>query len=198
MTKILLIRHALTDSVGKCLSGRTPGVHLNEEGKKQAINLANRLEYIPIDLMYSSPLERARETAHPIAETHNLLYEVSDHFLEIDFGDWTNCNIEGLRNDNQFRLFNSYRSITRIPGGETMHEAQMRIVRGIEFVREQNPEKTVAIVSHADMIRAAITMYTGIHLDMMNRIEISPASVSILEMFEDTTRLLLLNDTGHL
>jgi broad specificity phosphatase PhoE len=198
MTKILLIRHALTESVGKYISGRAPGVFLNEEGKRQALMLANKLKRIAIDAIYSSPLERTLETAETIAKSHQLLCKVSCHFQEIDFGDWTNCTIEELKNNKQFRLFNSYRSVTRIPGGETISEAQIRMIKGIELIREQHHEQTIAIISHMDMIRSAIAFYAGIPLDMFHRLEISPASVSILEMFEDTARLLLVNDTGYL
>jgi probable phosphomutase (TIGR03848 family) len=196
MIKIFLIRHALTDHTGKNLSGRMPGVLLNEEGKKQAIKLAQRLSDIPFAAIFSSPLERAVQTAGPIAQHHNLSVIVSDDFLEIDFGDWTNGAIEDLKRDCQFKLFNYFRSGTRIPGGENMSGAQMRIIRGIEHLHSLYAGKTVAVVSHADMIKSAIGYYAGIHMDILHRIEISPASVSIIEIYEETSRILLVNDTG--
>jgi probable phosphoglycerate mutase len=198
MTKILLIRHALTDSVGKYLSGRTPGVYLNETGRKQAYELAECLTSYPISAVYSSPLERAIETAESIAGIHNLNVITSDNFTEIDFGNWTNTSIESLSNDSYFHYFNTFRSNTRIPGGETMLEAQLRIVKGLQKLSIQNLNKTVAVVSHADLIKSAIAYYTGIPIDLMQRLEISPASVSILEFFEDTVGLSLLNYTGKL
>lgn len=197
MTKFLLIRHALTDSVGKQLSGRTPGLFLNEEGKNQAVDLAARLKKYPIAAIYSSPLERAVETATPLAKSHNLSCIASDDFLEIDYGKWTNCTIEELKNDPQFQRFNTFRSCTRIPDGELMSEAQQRIVKGLEKLQKLYPDKTVAIISHADIIKAAVAYYAGIHLDMFHRIEISPASVSIVELYDDTARILLLNETGN-
>ena len=198
MTKFLLIRHATTDTVGKKLSGRTAGVHLNEKGKAQAQELAKKLANTSIAAIYSSPLERAVETAEPIATTHQLEIFINNNFLEIDFGAWTNASFETLQNEKQFQLFNSFRSATRIPGGELMLEAQARIVAGMQQLCIQHPDETVAIVSHADLIKAAITYYAGIHLDLFQRIEISPASVNIVEVYEETARVMLVNGGGEL
>ena len=197
MTKILLIRHATTDSVGKRLSGRTPGVHLNSEGQAQAQKLALRLAGLPIAAIYSSPLERALETAGPLAENHNLQTIINKDFLEIDFGKWTNRTFIELQNEPQFKLFNQFRSGTRIPDGELMLEAQARIVSGLQKLCAQYPQKTIAVVSHSDLIKAAVAYYAGIHLDMFQRLEISPASVSIIQIFEETAQILLVNDTGE-
>lgn len=193
MTKILLIRHALTDSVGKNLSGRTPGIHLNNEGRNQASRLAAFLREEKIDAIYSSPLERALETAEEIARPHNLKIISSGDFLEIDFGNWTNLGINELKDDPWFKSFNMFRSATRIPGGELMYEAQLRIVSGLQKICKNNEDQVVAVVSHADMIRSVIAWYTGIPLDMMYRIEISPASVSIIEIYDSSAKLMLLN-----
>src|SRR3954453_15450483 len=126
MTKFLLIRHATTNTVGKKLSGRLAGVHLNEQGLKQAQHLAERLANIPIAAIYSSPLERAIETAEPVAKTHQLETIIQQDFIEIDFGEWTNRSIEELRNQKEFQLFYTFRSVTRIPGGELTLETQAR------------------------------------------------------------------------
>lgn len=198
MTRFLLIRHATTDSVGKRLSGRTPGVPLNEAGRAQARKLAERLAGLPIAAIYSSPLERAVQTAEPLAKVRNLAAVISQDFLEINFGDWTNCPFEELESQPLFQRFNSFRSGTRIPGGELMLEAQARIVAGLERLRTRHPHETVAVVSHADLIKAAVAYYTGIQLDMFQRLEISPASVSMVELYDETARILLVNDTGEL
>src|SRR4051794_2156899 len=132
MTKFLLIRHAATDTAGKKLTGRMDGVHLNEQGIKQVQHLAERLSNIPVAAIYSSPLERAIETAEPIAKSHQLEIVIQQDFIEIDFGKWNNCSIEELRTHKQFQLFNTFRSVTRIPGGELMLEAQARMVAGLQ------------------------------------------------------------------
>lgn len=193
MTRFLLIRHATTNAVGKKLSGRTAGVHLNAEGQTQAIKLAEQLAGMPINAVYSSPLERAVETAEPIAKMHHLETIICNDFLEIDFGEWTNASFETLQNEHQFHLFNSFRSITRIPGGEMMLEAQTRMIAGLQRLCTQHPNETVAVVSHSDLIKAAIAYYAGIPLDLFQRIEISPASVSIVEVYAETARIMLMN-----
>jgi probable phosphomutase (TIGR03848 family) len=198
MTRILLIRHATTNSVGKHLSGRMTGVHLNEAGIIQAQHLSERLRELPLAAIYSSPLERAVQTAEPIAKVLGLPYIISEDFLEIAFGEWTNCAFEDLRDQPQFGRFNSFRSCTRIPGGELMIEAQVRMIRGIEKLCLQHQDQTVAVVSHADLIKAALAHYAGIHIDMFQRIEISPASVSVIEIYDDTARVMLVNDTGKI
>jgi probable phosphoglycerate mutase len=198
MTRFLLIRHGNTDAVGKRLAGRTKGVHLNEEGKEQVQKLSARLKGLPISALYSSSLERALETAEPISRLLNQRIIVNDDFLELDFGDWTNKMIDEVKNDPQFNRFNIFRSSARIPGGELMPEAQLRIINGMQKLCGQHEGETIAIVSHGDIIKAAITYYAGIHLDLFQRIEISPASVSIVEVFDDTARILVVNDTGQL
>ena len=196
MTRFLLIRHATTDSVGKRLSGRKPGVHLNEQGQEEAKNLAERLIHVPIAAIYSSPLERALETAEPVATSHHLQTIICEDFLEINFGEWTDLSFEELQNEPQFQRFNNFRSTTRIPGGELMPEAQTRFIAGLQKLCLQHPGETVAVVSHSDLIKAAIAYYAGIHLDLFQRLEISPASVSIIELYDETARILLMNDVG--
>lgn len=196
MTRFLLIRHATTDAVGKRLSGRKKGVHLNEKGQGEAQHLAGRLASLPLNAIYSSKLERALQTAAPIAATHGLDVTANDHFLELDFGDWTDCSFEDMEQQPAFKRFNAFRSCTRIPGGETMLEAQARMVNGIEQLCNQHRDETIAIVSHSDLIKATLAYYAGIHLDMFQRIEISPASVSIIELYDETARIMLMNHTG--
>jgi probable phosphomutase (TIGR03848 family) len=198
MTRFLLIRHATNHTVGKRFAGRMQGVHLNDEGKAQAQHLAERLSSLPIAAVYSSPLERAVETAEPLAGVLNQQTITSDDFLELELGEWTNTAFEDLAGEPQFRLFNSFRSCTRIPGGELMLEAQARIITGLGKLVARHPGQTVAVVSHADLIKAAVAYYAGIHLDLFQRIEISPASVSVVELYEDTARILLLNHTGDI
>lgn len=198
MTKFLLIRHATTDALGKSLSGRHPGIKLNQQGKLEAAALANRLSALKISAIYSSPLERAIQTATPIAGLHNLICNVTNDFQELDFGSWTNKPFSELGNDEVFKRFNVFRSGTRIPGGEMMQEAQCRIVRGLEKLTKDHPGETVAVVSHSDMIKVAVACYTGMHLDLMQRLEISPASVSIIDVYSDFASLQLLNHCGNL
>lgn len=197
MSRILLIRHGLTDSTGKYLSGRSSGLFLNEKGRQQVQRLAERLKDLPIAAIYCSPLERAVQTATPLADLLHLPCIISGDFQEINFGEWTNKSVEEMRDDPLFKQFNTFRSSTRIPGGELASETQQRVISGIEKLHEVHPEQTVAVFSHADPIRTAIAYYAGIPIDLYMRIEISPASVSILERFNNTARIVLLNAMSH-
>lgn len=196
MTKILLIRHGSTDALGKHLSGRKPGVHLNERGKKEAQELSQYLRRSSLSYIYSSPLERAMETAQFIADIHQLKIIVSEEFSELNYGAWTNAQFTDLSKEENFQRFNDFRSITRIPSGELMPEAQLRIIKGIEKLCLKHPDDTVAVISHADLIKSAIAYYAGIHLDMFHRLEISPASVSMIEIKERVIRILFINYPG--
>jgi probable phosphoglycerate mutase len=198
MTKFLLIRHATTDSVGNTLSGRMPGVSLNDAGRLQAQKLAERLAGVRLAALYSSPLQRAVETALPICRVLNIDHQTSEDFMEIEFGEWTGLAFKKLEEQARFQQFNKFRSNTRIPGGESMPEAQLRMIKGLEYLCSRHQNETVAIVGHSDMIKAAVAYYAGIHLDLFHRIEISPASISIIEIFDETARILLVNDTGEI
>lgn len=196
MTTFLLIRHASCGGLGRTLWGRTPGVCLNETGRIEARRLAERLRGITLQAIYSSPLERALETAETIARSMNLEVSTNPAFDEVDFGDWTGKSFDTLANDERWRRFNSVRSATRIPGGESFVEVQTRIVTEMERISAHN--ERVAIVSHADVIKAAIGYFTATPIDLLQRIEISPCSVSAIVIENDSVRLLTINNTSDL
>lgn len=198
MTRFLLIRHAATDSVGKFLSGRQGGISLNHEGYRQAQQLAENLKDVSAAAIFSSPMERALQTAAPLQTLWKVPVLPMHDFNEIDFGDWTGASIDSLNADEAFRLFNTFRSIRRIPGGESMAEAQLRIVNGMGNLARTYEGQTVAIISHADMIRAALLFYLGMPLDLFSRLEISVCSTSIVEVFAETSRVTLINYTGDI
>ena len=193
MTRFLLIRHAATDAVGKRLSGRMAGIHLNEEGQQQAELMAEWLADVPLAAVYSSPLERAMETALPLAKKRVLQVETDAAFIELDFGEWTNFEIDELELQPAFALFNKFRSVHGVPGGEDMLQAQHRFVQRMQQLSEKHPGQTIAIVSHSDMIRSALAHYAGIHIDLFQRLEISPAAVSVVEVYEETVRIQMIN-----
>lgn len=193
MTTFYLIRHAVNDLVGKTIAGRMPGVSLNREGRRQAEQLAERLAEEPIQLIFSSPLERAVETAMPLAKRLGKDVQISEALNEIDFGDWTNQTCEHLAGLPWWQRWNTFRSGTRIPGGEIMLDVQTRMVNEIQRLHTGYPEKTVALFSHGDPIRGALAYYLGAPLDLFQRIEIDPASVSILVLSENGPRVVGLN-----
>jgi probable phosphoglycerate mutase len=197
MTTFLLIRHALCDPVGKLIAGRTPGIHLNDRGRRQAAALAIRLERLPVAEVRSSPLERAVETAQALAGVFGLPVVRDERLNEVDFGDWTGRTLTELDRIPEWRDFNERRSSTRIPGGEAIREVVSRSTAALDQVR-RTPElagRLVAVVSHGDVLRSLVAHCIGMDLDAIHRIEIAPASVSILLSEGDNWRLLLLNST---
>jgi probable phosphomutase (TIGR03848 family) len=198
MTTFLLIRHALCDPVGSSIAGRQPGIHLNEDGKRQAAQLADRLAGLPLAAMYSSPLERAQQTAEAVAAKHRLQVHPLEGVQEIDFGDWTGKTLAELEPLPEWRAFNSFRSGTRIPGGENMAEVLARALGALEQLRQRHPGPgaLVGVVTHGDVLRVVLAHALGVPFDFMHRLELSPASVSILEIEDFGSRVLLVNSTG--
>lgn len=198
MTGFLLIRHGMTDLVDRAVAGWAPGVHLNDKGRAQAARLAERLAGAPIKAIYSSPLERARETAEPVSRKLGLDVQVVEELGEVVFGEWTGRELSELNNDPLWRRFNSLRSLMRAPGGETQLETQARMIAALERLRERHPRQTIAVVSHGDVIKAAIAHYAGIPLDLFHRIEISVASVSVIAVGDHGPHIICVNNTGEL
>jgi probable phosphomutase (TIGR03848 family) len=197
-TRILLIRHGLNDYVKEHrLAGRTPGVHLNAEGLAQAAALAERLGAAALAAIYSSPLERACETAAPVAGRHGLTVQSLDGVLETDCGAWTGQSLDELSKDDLWRQVQGCPSLFRFPGGESFVGIQARVVAAVESVRLAHPEQTVAVFSHADPIKLAVAFYLGTPLDLFQRIEVSPASITELVFEPCRPRLARLNDCAH-
>jgi probable phosphomutase (TIGR03848 family) len=193
MTTFALIRHASHALLGQTIVGRTPGVRLSREGIGQAEALAGRLEGGSIRAIYSSPLERARETAAAIGARLRLEVQVADELNEIDYGDWTNRPLAELHDLEDWRRFNSLRSGTRIPNGESMLELQDRMLRLLERLCAAHRAQIVALVSHGDVIKATLAHHLGISLDLFQRIEISPASISVVRIERHGPEVLLVN-----
>jgi probable phosphomutase (TIGR03848 family) len=198
MTIFYLIRHGNTDYMDRILVGRRPDVHLNAHGRAQAERLADRLERIPIEAIYSSPLERARETAKPLSDRLGIEIGVLENLNEVDFGEWTGRDFQELAGDSRWRQFNLMRSCTRIPGGELVIEVQQRSVCELERLHTRHPHGSVAVVSHGDVLRAVIAYFAAIPFDLFLRIAIMPASISVVAINSHGPAVLRINDTGDL
>jgi probable phosphomutase (TIGR03848 family) len=195
MRLLLLMRHAVTEHTGARLSGWTPGLHLSEEGQRQAKELAGRLEPVPVDALYASPLERCQETAAAVAEAKGLDVETLEDIGEVRYGDWTGRALKELGREPLWKVVQSSPSAARFPEGESLFEMQARAVLAIERLREAHPRQTVAVCSHADVIKALTCHYLGMHLDLFQRVVVSPASVTAFA-FGPGPYLVRLNDTG--
>jgi probable phosphomutase (TIGR03848 family) len=199
MTVLFLIRHAANDFVKDgILAGRLPDVHINGDGHQQAEQMAARMDKVKLDAIYSSPLERAVETAEYLARPRELEIQRREGLGEIHVGAWEGQKIEELNKTAEWRMFQFYPSGTRPPGGETGHEMQMRTVNEVERICATHPDGAIAIVSHSDPIKAIVAHYAGIHLDLFQRLIISPASVTVLWIGPHGPCLVRLNDTGPL
>jgi probable phosphomutase (TIGR03848 family) len=198
-TTVLLVRHAMNEWVktGK-LAGRTPGVHLNEQGEEQARRLTERLAGYPIQAIYASPQERAQETAAALAERLGLSVEISAGISEVDVGEWTGQKLEELAKTPEWRLVHGRPTAMRFPGGESIWEMQHRVVDEIERLAVCHAHQMIVVVSHADAIKAALAHYLGLHLDLFQRLMVSTASLSTLVFGPMGGLVVSMNDTAHL
>jgi probable phosphoglycerate mutase len=192
MTRFLLIRHAAIDGLGERIAGRMP-VALNAVGREQAAGLARRLAGESIHAIYSSPQLRATETAQALATVLGLKLHIAAELDEVDFGDWTGKSYAELRPLPEWRAFNALHSSTRIPNGELLLETQARMIALLDRLCVDHQDATVALVSHGDPIRLALVHQLGAPLDFLLRLEIGPASVSAIELYPETSRVLYLN-----
>lgn len=193
MTTFFLVRHAMHALVDRVLIGRMSGVHLNLQGRLQAKRLGMRFAQERLTLVQSSPRERAQETAQAIALAAGASLETASALDEIEFGEWTGRPFDRLKEDPDWRAWNSERTRARAPNGETMSEAQTRIVAHLERMHMRYPGARIAIVTHAEIIRAAVLHHLGLALEAFDRIEISPASVTILRIGQEDAELTALN-----
>jgi probable phosphoglycerate mutase len=189
----LLIRHASCDHVGHRIAGRAPGVCLNARGLAEARALAEALAGWRIDAVYSGPLERAMETAAALAERLGQTVRTAPGLDELDFGEWTGRSLASLAEDPCWRAFNEARGVTRIPGGELMSEAVERAMAELARFECEHPHGVVAAVSHGDVIRGVLLRYLGMPMDDVHRLEVAPASVSVVRVFRDGARVVGVN-----
>jgi probable phosphomutase (TIGR03848 family) len=195
MARFLLIRHGEHRAGAGVLVGRTDGVGLSETGRGQAAGLIERVGGLPIRAVYSSPVQRCRETAAPLAGHLGVEVRAAAGLNEVDFGDWTGRAFAELAPLPEWNRWNAHRSVSRAPGGESMVEVQSRVVAEIVHLSQQHGEdEPVALFSHGDVIRAAMAHFLGVPLDLFLRIEISLASVSVVELGESPVRVLAVNN----
>ena len=199
MTLLLLIRHGENDLMHKRMAGRLPGVHLNENGRQQAEKLAQALQHAPIQEIYSSPMERALETAEPLARGHNLSVQIRPGLNEVHYGDWQGRTYKQLQRLKLWKTLAVTPSQVRLPAGESYIEVQNRVVAELEaLAHEEEPpperekedgaepwEKVIAVVAHGDVVRLALANYLNMALDDYQRLHISLASLTIVRVVPD-------------
>jgi probable phosphoglycerate mutase len=195
MPLLLLIRHGENDYTKKHkLAGYTPNVHLNERGQSQAQALGDALKDVPIKAIYSSPLERAIETATPIATARGLEVQIEAGLIETNVGKWQGRSLASLRLQKAWRVVQGAPSRAQFPEGETFYECQTRVVAALDSIsRKYKPQDIVACVFHADPIKLATAHYIGLHLDHFQRLSCDTGSLSALYISELGANLIKLN-----
>ncbi|MGI8791629.1 MAG: MSMEG_4193 family putative phosphomutase [Acidimicrobiales bacterium] len=196
-TTVLFVRHGKTPTTGSVLPGRAPGLHLGDEGRAQAEAAAARIARLPkVDAVYASPMERAKETAAPIARSRKLRVRTERGLIECDFGQWTGKQLKALMKKPEWSTVQRYPSGFRFPGGESFSEMQTRITGAVAQLVAAHPGGTIVCVSHADPIKAAVAHATGTHLDLFQRIVISPCSITAVAYGTGGPVVLTVNSTS--
>jgi probable phosphomutase (TIGR03848 family) len=196
-TLVLLVRHGQTPTTGSTLPGRARGLHLSDVGQTQALAAAERIAALKqVAAVYASPLERTRETAKPIAAARDLKVQIDRGLLECDFGDWTGSKLKDLMKLPEWQTVQRYPSGFRFPNGESFAEMQTRMVGAIDDLVARHPGETIVAVSHADPIKAALAQALGTHLDLFQRIVVSPCSISAVLYGSTGPAVLAANSTG--
>ena len=201
MTTIILVRHGENDWVKKHrLAGWIEGIHLNENGRQQAQAAAERLAPLPIKAIYSSPVLRCRETAEFIAQSQNLPVDPLEPIGEVRYGEWEGKKIKKLAKKKAWFTVQFFPSRMQFPGGESLREVQARGVEALETLAQRHDDNDmIVVVSHADLIKLVLAHYLGVHIDLFQRIIISPASVSLLHLAKNgVVRVGRVNDDGPL
>ena len=199
MTTVLFVRHGQTPTTGKSLPGRAPGLHLADSGIAQADAVAVRIAKLKrVDAIYASPLERTRETAAPIGKARGLKVQIDKGLLECDFGDWTGHELKVLMKLPEWTTVQRYPSGFRFPNGESFTEMQGRITAATQRLVDKHAGGVIVAVSHADPIKALVAHAMGTHLDLFQRIVMSPCSVTAITYSSGGPAVLTVNSTDDL
>jgi len=198
VTVFHLVRHGEHGLLGRVLAGRMPGVGLTERGRAEIEAVGDRLAGADLAALCASPLDRTRESAEIISRRLDLPIEFRDDVIELDYGEWTGATFESIRADSRWQLWSVHRSIARIPGGETMREVQRRATEALMELHVRHPDGAVAVVSHGDVIRAALVFALGMPLDFYNRIEVAQGSISTLRIEPNAIRVIAINERPRL
>jgi broad specificity phosphatase PhoE len=193
MSLFHLVRHGEHDWLKRGIAGRLDRVFLNEEGRKQAEELARRLASVKFDAIFSSPMERAVETAEPLARAQGKELLIAPELTELDFGEWNGKTFQELNADGRWARWNRDRTTIRMPGGELMSEVQNRVVTFLMGLHARNFNGIYAVISHGDSIRSALCYWMGMPMDLLPRLHVDTGSVSILALDERGPQVVGVN-----
>jgi probable phosphoglycerate mutase len=196
-TLVLLVRHGRTPTTGRILPGRRPGLHLAEAGLREADTVAARIARMPgIAAVYTSPLERARETADRIGAARGMTVVVDPDLSECDYGAWTGAELRALARTAEWQIVQRHPAGFRFPQGESFTEMQTRVTGALARLVARHPGQALVAVSHADPIKAAVAQALGTPLDLFQRIVVDTASVTAIAYRLAGPTVLTVNSTG--
>jgi len=191
---VLLVRHGTTPTTGLKLPGRAPGLHLSAEGRRQAEAAARRIGALRhVSAVYASPVDRARETAVPIAQARGLALRIDRDLVELDVGEWTGLSLAQARRRKEWEIIQNHPSAFRFPEGESFMEAQTRMTSAIARLVERHRGGTIVAVSHADPIKLFTAHALGTPLDLFQRIVIATASITVIAWTHEVPGVLTVN-----
>jgi probable phosphomutase (TIGR03848 family) len=202
MSTLLLVRHGLTAKTGPVLTGRSPGVHLDERGEKQAAAVAERIAALPLAAIVTSPLERCVDTAARIRVAQQAAgrdpdWHVDERLIECGYGAWTGRPIKELAKDPLWKVVQAQPSAVRFPDGEALTEVSARAVAAVRDWDANLGEDAVWMAcSHGDVIKSILADALGLHLDQFQRIVVDPCSVSVIRYTAARPYVLRSNDIG--
>ena len=196
MGRVLLVRHAPTPETGKKLTGRLAGISLDDDGLEIARRTAAHLASVKLAAVYASPIERTWETALEICAPHSLQPIREDGLLEVDYGDWSGRSLRSLYPLKAWKVVQTTPSRMTFPNGENLADAQRRAVSTVERLARAHSRHTIAVVTHADIIKAVTAHYLGTALDLFGRIGVSPASVTVIDIPKDGVPLVVATNTS--
>jgi len=196
-TTILLVRHGQTPTTGRLLPGQAPGLHLSDDGKKQAEAAAARIAKLKrVTAIYASSLERARETAMPIARVRDLAVRIERGLMDLDVGRWTGERLDKVSKRPEWSTVQRHPSGFRFPDGESFMEMQTRMTDALARIVERHRGGVVVAVSHADPIKAALAHALGMHLDLFQRLNVAPGSITTIVYTSGPPMVLGMNSLG--
>jgi probable phosphoglycerate mutase len=198
MTIFHLMRHGEHELGRRVLAGRMPGVGLSERGRAEIAAVAERLASEGIAALYSSPLQRTRESAEILGARLGLPVAFRDDLIELDFGEWTGATFDAIRGDPRWEPWRTQRSLAAIPGGETMREVQRRAVEAMLAISGSHRDEAIVAVSHGDVIRSVLVFALGMPLDLFGRLEVGLGSLSTIRLDADGIRVLAVNERPRL
>jgi probable phosphoglycerate mutase len=191
---VLLVRHGLTPTTGIKLPGRAPGLHLSDEGRRQAEAAAERIGKVArIAAVYCSPITRARETAQPIGRAVKRALRIERDLADLDIGEWTGMSLKQAARRPEWETVQRNPSSFRFPGGESFPEMQTRMTSALGRIVARHPGQIVVAVSHADPIKAAVAQALGTPLDLFQRIMIAPSSITVVAYRRGGPSVLTVN-----